>query len=179
MQELEKKNVKEENNSFKVTDLSSANWCFKKILALQNKQKEIDKFVEKELKQVTDYHKKETEDITGRIGYFKMLLQQYVEEQEKTDPKFKLNVPYGTASFGKEQVNIQYDNDVMLEFVKNNNLSEFISTTVVEKLNKKDFNNYLSVTENGQVVTEDGEVLENAYAEIFRNFNVKVKEQEA
>lgn len=176
MIELEKEDLQKENSSFKVTDLHSANWCFKQILELQNDKKEIDEFVEKELKIIEEYHKKETENINGSIEYFKTLLQQYVEEQEENDPKFKLSVPYGTASFGKEQVKIKYDDDKMLEFVKSSNLLEFVNTTVVEKLNKKEFNKYLTVAEDGRVLTEDGEVLENAYAETFRNFNIKVKE---
>ena len=69
---------------------------------------------------------------------------------------------------------VKYEDEVMLEFCKNNNLDEFVNVVTTEKLKKKEFNNYLNVVED-KVVTADGEVLENAYVEEFKNFNIKLK----
>ena len=85
-----------------------------------------------------------------------------------------INTVDGTASFGKLQQKIKYDDNTMLEFCKQNNLEKFINVTTTEKLNKKEFNNYLSVID-GKVVTDDGEILENTFIEEIQNFNVKTK----
>lgn len=164
-----------ERQSFEIKDLSSANWCFKKIKSLESKKAEINVLVEEEISIIQEYQKKETEAINNDICHFKNLIQKYVEEREEEDPKFRLTVPFGTASFGKEQIKITYDDKVMLDFVKENNLTEFINETVTQKLNKKEFNNYLAINEDEKVLTADGEILENVFVEKFRNFNIKTK----
>ena len=160
-EQTENNNTKEKQ-PFRVTDLSSANWCFKKIKALMNRQKELEEYIEiekqeaeKEAQRIQDYYENETNKI-------------------KEDPKFKINTVDGTASFGKLQQKIKYDDNTMLEFCKQNNLEKFINVTTTEKLNKKEFNNYLSVID-GKVVTDDGEILENTFIEEIQNFNVKTK----
>ena len=163
-----------ESQSFKVTDLLSANWCFKKLKVLENKKKQIEEYAELEIKRIEDYLQKEQKQINEDAEYFKFLLQQFVEEQQEVDPKFKLSTVDGTASFGKLQQKIKYEDNVMLEFCKNNNLDEFVNVVTTEKLKKKEFNNYLNVVED-KVITADGEVLESAYVEEFKNFNVKLK----
>ncbi len=171
----------QEKQPFRVTDLSSANWCFKKIKGLKNRQKELEEYIEiekqeaeKEAQRIQDYYENETNKIKEDISYFEGLLKIYVEERQEEDPKFKINTVDGTASFGKLQQKIKYDDNAMLEFCKQNNLDKFINITTTEKLNKKEFNNYLSVID-GKVVTADGEILENTFIEEIQNFNVKTK----
>lgn len=164
----------EKTQQFKVTDLLSANWCFKKLKALENKRKQVEEYVELEIKRIEDYLEKEQEQINQDVDYFKFLLQQFVEEQQQVYPKFKLSTVDGTASFGKLQQKIKYDDNVMLEFCKNNNLDEFVNIVRAEKLKKKEFNSYLNIVED-KVVTADGELLENAYVEEVKNFNIKLR----
>lgn len=171
----------QEKQPFRVTDLSSANWCFKKIKNLKNKQKELDGYIETErqgleieAQRIQEHYEKETNKIKEDISYFEGLLKIYVEERQEEDPKFKLSTVDGTASFGKLQQKIKYDDGAMLDFCKQNNLDKFINITTTEKLNKKEFNNYLSVID-GKVVTADGEILQNTFIEEIQNFNVKTK----
>ena len=165
---------KEEKQPFKVTDLLTANWCFKMIKMLEEKQEEIDDYVNLEKTKIESYYINETNKIENDKKYFKGLLRAYVEEQQENDPKFKLSTVDGTASFGKVQQKIKYDDSVMIDFCKQNKLDNFINVTTTEKLNKKEFNSYLSVAD-GKVVTQDGEVLENVCIEEERNFNVKIR----
>ena len=62
----------------------------------------------------------------------------------------------------------------MLDFCKQNKLDNFITVTTTEKLNKREFNSYLSVVD-GKVITQDGKILENVCIEAKRNFNVKTR----
>ena len=165
---------KEERQGLKVTDLSSADWCFKNLKRLEEKQKEINDYVNLEKTKIENYHINEINKIKSDKEYFEGLLRAYVEEQEENDPKFKLSTVNGMASFGKLQQKINYDDSVMLDFCKQNKLDNFINVTTTEKLNKKEFNSYLSIVD-GKVVTEDGEVLENVLIEERRNFNVKTR----
>ena len=165
---------KEEKQPFKITDLSSADWCFKNLKRLKEKQKEINDYVNLEKTKIENYHINEINKIKSDKEYFEGLLRAYVEEQEENDPKFKLSTVNGMASFGKLQQKINYDDSVMLDFCKQNKLDNFINVTTTEKLNKKEFNSYLSIVD-GKVVTEDGEVLENVLIEERRNFNVKTR----
>lgn len=164
----------EKKQPFRVTDLLSANWCFKKMKVLENKKKQVEEYVALEKQRIEEYLEQELKRFNEDIEYFKFLLQQFVEEQQELDPKFKLSTVDGTASFGKLQQKIKYEDEAILEFCKNNNLDEFVNVVTTEKLNKKEFNRYLNVVED-KVVTVDGEILENAYIEEFRNFNIKLK----
>lgn len=179
--EIKKDENTEEKQPFRVTDLSSASWVFKKIKNLNNKQKELDEYInfekqnlEIELKKIQDHHELESKKIAEDISYFEGLLRIYVLERQDEDPKFRLSTVNGTASFGKLQQKIKYDEKVMFDFCKQNNLDKFINITTIEKLNKKEFNKYLSAIE-GKVLTEDGEILQNAFIEEIQNFNVKIK----
>lgn len=165
---------KEEKQPFKITDLSSADWCFKNLKRLKEKQKEINDYVNLEKTKIENYRINETNKIKSDKEYFEGLLRAYVEEQEENDPKFKLSTVNGMASFGKVQQKINYDDNVMLDFCKQNKLDNLITVTTTEKLNKKELNSYLSIID-GKVVTEDGEVLENILIEEKRNFNIKIK----
>lgn len=176
MEELNKIETieQEQKETFKVTDLASANWCFKKMKALQNKKTQIQEYVDFEQKRLEEYAEKEFRYIEESFNYFKTLLQDFVETQLENDPKFKISTVDGTASFGKVQQKIKYDDSVMLDFVKNNGLDEFVKVTTTEKLNKTDFNKYLKIVDD-KVITEDGEIVDSAYIETTQNFNIKLK----
>lgn len=164
----------EDKQSFQVTDLTSANWCFKKIKQVEYRKKQMEEYVHNEIKIIEEFHLKEEKNLNDEIDYFKFLLKEYIEKQQEVDPKFKISTVDGVASFGKIQQKIKYDDEVMLEFCKQNKLDKFINTVTTEKLNKKEFNSYLNIV-GDKVVTVDGEVLENVNIEEFRNFNVKTK----
>nr|DAZ33199.1 MAG TPA: hypothetical protein [Caudoviricetes sp.] len=164
----------EEKQSFQVTDLTSANWCFKKIKQVEYRKKQMEEYVHNEIKRIKEFHLKEEKNLNDEIDYFKFLLKEYIEKQQEVDPKFKISTVDGTASFGNIQQKIKYDDEVMLEFCKQNKLDKFIKTVTTEKLNKKEFNSYLNIV-GDKVITVDGEVLENVNIEEFRNFNVKTK----
>lgn len=84
-EQTEDKNTKEKQ-PFRVTDLSSANWCFKKIKALKNKQKELEEYVAKErleieeaLQKIECYYENETNRIKEDIIYFEGLLKKITD----------------------------------------------------------------------------------------------------
>lgn len=192
MEEINKKfmkeySYKEENSSdneqntdnrFIVDDLSKADWCFRKIKELEEEKIKINNYVETEKLKYDNFLKKENERIDSSITHFTLLIQNFVDEETAKNPKFKLKTVNGSASYGKLQNKFEFNDEEMIEYCKENNLNNLIEVKEVIKLNKKEFKNYLHITENNQVVTEDGEILDNVIVNSYKNFNLKTQKNE-
>lgn len=166
------------NNRFIVDDLSKADWCFKKIRELEEEKIKVNNYVEIEKSKYDDFLKKENERIESSINHFTILIQNFVDEEITKNPKFKLKTVNGFASYGKLQNKFEFNDEEMIEYCKNNNLHNLIEVKEVIKLNKKDFKNYLDITEDNQVVTKDGEILDNVIVNSFKNFNLKTQKND-
>lgn len=148
---------KEQKERFKVDSLQSADWCLRKIRSGDKKKKEIREFAEAEIERITAWMDKEIARIEEGQAFFESLLAEYLYEQRKIDPKFRISTPNGTVSTRKQQPKWEYDDAKLLEFLKQNGKREFIR--VKEEVNKAELKKNLKVI-NGQAITEDGEIIE-------------------
>lgn len=81
-------------------------------------------------------------------------MEEYYRGQRKLDPKFKLSTPYGKVSSRKQQDKWIYEDETVLESLKQHHLDELIR--VKEEVNKVDLKKEIEILEN--VVSQNGEI---------------------
>ncbi|MGO3751187.1 MAG: host-nuclease inhibitor Gam family protein [Peptoniphilaceae bacterium] len=164
----------EEKERFEVTDLQSAEWCFRKIAQIKEGLEEQEIYTNNQIEEYKNYLRKYRDDAENSIAFFENLIKEYVDKKLEEDPKFKLKTLKGTASYGKEKDSWDYGNEEkLLNFLKDNDLKDFIR--VKESIDKTKLKTSVKVTEKGEVVTEDGEILEEVNVTKKRDFNIRIK----
>lgn len=147
--------VESEFNKFEINDIDSLNWAFRKLSALKSKEKETKQLADKERIRITSWEQSELSHVRSSIEFFETMAAQYHMKQLAEDPKSKtISTPYGKvkSTTSKAQPD-KYNEEQLLEFVKNNELP-FVET--VEKLKWGELKKSLQVVElNGQQVVVD------------------------
>ena len=150
-------NLAEIKERFKINDIGSANWTFRKIKSLQETVQENKILANEEKKRVDSWLQKENSQAEQSIEFFEHLIKDYLESERSKDKKFKLTTPYGKASVRKSK-SWDFDNEKVINNLKNIGMNEFIK--IEESIKKADLKKQLTVTEVGTVANSDGEVIE-------------------
>lgn len=151
-----------EKQRFKVDSLESANWCLRKLAALEKQQSEIDALAQKEIERIQNWQQSEKEKIDFSKRFFECLLEEYFRSEREKNPKFKLSTPYGKVSSRKQQPKWTYDDEKLLNSLESAGLKDFIR--IKKEVDKAALKKAVEVV-NGQAVTEDGEILEGIKVE--------------
>lgn len=159
--------MKEEITGFKVSDLDSANWAFRKIAALNEQIKENQDLAAREKLRIETWEKKENESSRQTIEYFEGLLKQYYKELRESNPKAKVSTPYGKIT-SKESTKWHYEEDKLLEYLKEND-SELVKVKTEESINKVD----LKKKYKDGVNAETGEIL--PFIEVKKELSITIK----
>ena len=155
------------NASFTVNTDASAEWCIDKIKKETQEADRLINLAEEMIKQYQDKISDIRHDLESKTSYFKGQLQQYFETVEhkatKTQETYKLLS--GTLKLKHKPAKVVKDDLRLLEYLKDNNYSEYIET--VEKAKWSELKATLKqvadkyVDENG-VVVEGIELQEQA-----------------
>ena len=157
---------------FTIQDLDSANWAFRKLAAIEKKRKEIKTLADKEIERVKNWQQQEEEGLNNSKEFFEGLLTEYFVKQKEVDPKFKISTPYGKVSSRKQQPKWSYEDEKVLNWLKEND-TELIR--IKEELNKAELKKKYQVVGN-EVITEDGEIVEGiTIEERPDSINIKVE----
>ncbi|NLY46827.1 MAG: hypothetical protein GX053_12700 [Tissierella sp.] len=174
---LDEEDIEGVKKKFKIEDLETANWAFRKLKAIEEKKKEIEELAnqemepyEKEIARIKKWKEDEFKQYDHSINFFSFLLEEYYREQRKVDAKFKLSTPYGKITSRKQQPKWNYEEDRLLKWLKANDL-ELIRTK--EEVDKNELKKKYQVV-SGNVVTENGEIVEGITIE-EREATVKVE----
>lgn len=165
---------------FAVTDEASAEWAMEKL----EENAKARALIEDQYQRMIARHEAWREDALKEIeesdAYFYGLLRPWVEEKLAGGKKKSVKLPSGTVGFragtgtykfGEEKVTAT--NAELLVFVKNDDAS-FIK--VEESVRWSDYKKTLNVTDDGKVVSANGEVIPDmTYTEGEPTFYVKVK----
>lgn len=146
----------QEKDSFKVTDLKSADYCMKRIKLAQEKKKEVEDYVKTEIENLKRYLSNNTEEFNNEIELYTEFLKGYLIERQKEDKKFKLKTPSGSLTTRKTPKGYNYFEGDMLKFLKENN-PEFVKVETIEKFDKNDVKKQLKKTDF--LDTETGEII--------------------
>jgi phage host-nuclease inhibitor protein Gam len=153
-----------ENESFKVTNESTANWALRKIKQYQDKQKENNALAESEIAKIEMWLETVNEQAQNNIDYFQGLLAEYALKQRDANPEFKSQkLPNGSIKFGKQQPKYTYDDKALLEYLKKSEETDLIR--VKEEPNKSAIKKLFPV-QNGKLVNVGtGEVIDGVTVE--------------
>jgi len=142
---------------FRITTLEQANWALRKIRAFKKQMEENERLAKAEIERIQEWLQKENEKAQKSIQFFEYLIGEYLAEERKKDPKFRLSTPYGKATFRKQQPKWVYDDEVLLKWLKSKNMRDYIR--IKEEVNKADLKKVLKIA-GDKAVTEDGEIVE-------------------
>lgn len=160
--EAEELNVKitgidEEDNEL-IKNPQQANYFCKLIKELQEERDRVDELVNQELerikKQYESYRSQELNKIDGQINYFSRMLQSYTLKELQDSKKRSIKLPYGTLSLKKQQDKYDYDEEAILEWLKQNKQDKFINIQTKETVNKKDLKKE-GFAHNGKLYIDD------------------------
>lgn len=140
---------------FQITDLNSLNWAFRKLSAIEAKKAEINKLADAEIERIEAYRKREMEATQHSEDFFKSLIAAYAVKEREKDPKFKAKTPYGSVSFRKRQPKWHYNDEELLNFLEQNELTDLIR--VKKEPVKPEIKKRFSINEDGRAFDENGQ----------------------
>lgn len=147
-------------------DLDAANWCFRKLKAIEDKKREIKYLADKEKQRIIEWEKEELKAFKSSTDYFEMLLEDYYRQLREVDSKAKLSTPYGKVTSRKQQPKWNCEEDKTIEWLSNNN-KDLIR--VKKEIDKAELKKVYKIAGNNvagnNVVTEDGEIVEGVSIE--------------
>jgi len=158
---LEGMSREEISQRFKIDNLDSLNWAFRKIAAYQAKLKEVQSLVNTERDRIDRWEKAQSSGIQQSIDFFSQLAADYHAKVLEENPKSKtLSTPYGKSksTTSKAQPD-QQNEEQIIKFVEENKLP-FVEK--VPKLKWAELKKTLKVVEkDGEqiIVNENGQVV--------------------
>lgn len=161
--------MEEEVTGFKVENIESANWCFRKIRALNEQIAEINKLAEAEIDRINAWRKQENERAERAINYFEGLLTEYYIQLKAQDSKAKISTPYGKITSRKSKKWLYKNEDETKKWLKDNGYIELIR--VKEELDKT---NLKKIFKDG-IDSSTGEVVPGIAITEEENILIKVE----
>lgn len=173
LQNIEIETMDEQKEQFKITNLDTANWAFRKISAINKKLEEINFVARDEMERITKWQESESKSLDDSREYFEHLLIEYYKANRENDPKFKLSTPYGKMSSRKGTVKWDMPNKALvIEQLEQRGFDDLVK--VKKDVNLAEMKNTFSIAGNN-VVDSNGELLEGAYISVNpRTYSVKV-----
>lgn len=147
----------EEKERFRITDLETANWAFKKIKENEEIIERNDTFAASEKEKIDQWLESENKSNKESIEFFEGLLTEYYMELKEEDPKARLSTPYGKVTSRKRQPKYTFDDNKVLDYLEKEN-PELI--TISKKYNKTEMKKILNVTDDFRAVDENGEIVD-------------------
>lgn len=155
--------VVEVKERFKIDNLDSLNWAFRKLSALEAKKREINKLALAEMERIQAWEEAELKSIQGSYDFFQSLITEYHFKELEQDPKKKtIATPYGKAKsrISKETPD-KASEEKLLAHVKASGMDEFIK----ESVKWGDLKKVLQIVEHDGkkiVMDENGQIVEGA-----------------
>ena len=150
--------TEEENQQFKVIDLDSSNWVFRKLAIIKTKEDEINELAKKEIERINKWKEEELKKTENNKSYLEGLLVEYFITQRQVDPKFKLSTPFGKVTSRKQQPSYEYDTEKFIEWAEENEHIDLIR--IKKEVDKKATKEAFKVNGNQLVDETTGLIVE-------------------
>lgn len=160
---------KEQRENFKVTDMASADWCFRKIASIRKDLEEKISYADFEIAKYVAFKDNEKKSAEDSISFFESLLIEYYEEQKAIDDKFKLKTAQGSL-VARNTKSYKYEDEKVIAFLKENDFTELIR--IKEEIDKTNLKKQFKVKDN-VLVTEDGEIVDGVIVEDKVSYSIK------
>ena len=165
----------EERQGIRITNPDMASWAMRKLAKCVEKKRSINEQADLEILRINDWRKAELARIERDEAFFTGLLAEYHASILAVDPKaITLHLPHGTTQFRKQPPEFKRDDAKLLAFLEADpSRAEFIRLKREPDWAK--LKPTLILGPNGQVVTQDGEVVPGVvYEERPPAFSVKL-----
>lgn len=160
--------LEESREVFSINDLQGATWAFRKLRAIEEKQKEITAIAIEEKLRIDEWLSNESKSLNDDKAYFEGLLSAYYIEERAKDKKFKLSTPYGKVTSRETEKYIYEDEQAIMDYC---NMNELDVIRIKEELDKSAFKNICK----GGVNQETGEVVPGVRVETVESISVKAE----
>lgn len=162
--ELEELQVKladdTEEDTLMIKNKSDADFYVKQINKLRQQKEEINEFVdgeiERQLRMYEEYRKKSLKPLDSQIAFYEEALKTFTLNEYEQTGKKSIKLPNGTLGIKKQQPKYVYNDEEVLEFLRNNDMNDYIR--MKPELNKKDLKKNSIVNSNNELII-DGKVV--------------------
>ena len=158
----------EVKESFKIENLEGATWAFRKLRAINTKAIEIKAIADAERLRINAWEEQQLKQFESDTEYFESLISSYFVEERAKDKKFKLSTPYGKVSSRKSSKWIYEDEEMLKQYVKDNDID---AIRIKEELDKTSLK---KICKDG-VNQETGEILPFVRIEESETITVKAE----
>lgn len=158
----------ERQEGFKIENLESATWAFRKLRAIVAKQVEIKGVADMERSRIDLWEKQQNEQFDRDKEFFETVLSEYYATEKSKDSKFKLSTPYGKVSSRKANKWVYEDEETLKTYIKENNIA---AIRIKEELDKTSLKN---ICKDG-INQETGELLPGVRVEESETITVKAE----
>lgn len=163
------------NENYRILNADSANFFLKRLEELKSEENEINEMCDTEIQKysnrVNSFRDSKLKTNINTQSYFKNLLERYAEAELAESSKKSIKLPFGTLQFRKTPAKYTYEDKLILQALKDNELSQFIVTT--EAPNKAELKKKATV-KDGKLYIDDKEIEGVSVSEGSTNFDVKL-----
>lgn len=162
------------NERFVIDNKEKAAWAFRKLAEVNSSISENEAFANAEIERVKSWLEKENESLLHEKEYFEHLLVDYTQREKEANPKAKVSTPWGSVKTRTARKYIWQDDDVM-EWAKSSGC-QYVKEKVTYSLDKASLKKDCTVTEEGDLVDANGEIVPGVKAPYETTYTVEVKE---
>lgn len=148
----------EDKKRFKVTSAATANWVFRKIKYINLKMDEVNSLANEDINRINSWREQSIKQYEDLKEYFEGLIKEHIFEQRKVDKDYKISTPYGKAYIRTSPEKWEYNEEVLIKWLKNNNNKELIN--VKETVDKNNLKKIAAAVKNEVVDINSGEIIE-------------------
>lgn len=149
--------------AFRIENIDQASWAFRKLAQARSKMAQNEALAGREMDRVKNWLEAENESLRHDEAYFEGIIREYQMRVEQEDPKAKVSTPYGKVK--KRTAKRWIWGSCVLDSLKAQGMGQFIRTKTEEVVDKNAIKKASTVTPEGFVVLETGELLESVTAQ--------------
>lgn len=131
--------INESDEQYKINNEEEANEILRRIKYFESEIEKVNKISDSEIERYTklinDYRNKKLLEFNNRLEHYQLLLEEYAKEQLKNKKAKTISLPFGKIGFKKQQDTFNYDEEVLLKYLKENS-ADFIKVTTKESVEK-------------------------------------------
>ncbi|GEO70503.1 host-nuclease inhibitor Gam family protein [Levilactobacillus acidifarinae] len=147
------------DTGFKIDSLSSATWAMRKYRALDTKDADVKQIAQEQINSIEKWRDNQLQANKDSRGFFEGLLGDYLMELRQSDPKARIETPYGTVSTRKKAAGVNWSEDALVKSIKEQGLNDLLR--IKEEPDKAAIKKQFHFVA-GRYVNEDGQVLAGA-----------------
>lgn len=157
--EVQELNIDTSKEGFRINSREQAGFFIRKLQEARAEAEQINLSADKEIQRlsasVNTWREKELNRCNNVEGYIISLLQDFAARELEGSDKKSLKLPFGTLAFKSQQDKYEYDDKVLLDYLKQNKINEFIR--IKEEPNKVELKKNTEV-QNGKLLYKGKEI---------------------